>query len=172
MVAMALLMVLLQMPCCASAASQAPLQGGPCCKDYVDTSDQPGEPRQERFSRERFMKDLRDYITREANLSSQEASAVFPLYFEMKAKMHDMQERINRSLGKAAGFANERDCQRTLTEISHMRAKQQKVEAEFMKRIGKVVSSQKLVRILVADQNFGRARFRQMMDSRSCGKRK
>ena len=170
---MALLVLFAGMPVRLSAASQCPSQARPCGKDHAPRTEEPREPRHDRFSRERFMQDLRAYITREAGLTQQEANAVFPLFFEMKAKLHDVQERINRSLGNAARRStNERDCQRTLNEIQHMKAKQQKVEAEFMKRMGKAVSSQKLVKILVADQNFGRDRFRQMMDGRSCGKQK
>ena len=172
MACMALLMLFIVLPMSSAAASQSPSQPMPCCKDRAPHTDGPREPRHDRFSRERFMQDLRAYITREASLTQQEANALFPLFFEMKAKMHDMQERINRSLGRAARSANERDCQRTLTEISHMKAKQQKLEADFMKRMGKAVSSRKLVKVLVADQNFGRDRFRQMMDARSCGKQK
>lgn len=167
-----LLMLLVCMPMAASAVSQCPSQARPCCKDQAPRTEEPREPRRERFDRERFMQDLRAYITREASLTQQEANAVFALFFEMKAKLHDIQERINRSLARAARSANERDCQRTLNEIQHMKAKQQKVEAEFMKRMGKAVSSRKLVKVLVADQNFGRDRFRQMMDGRSCGKPK
>lgn len=167
-----LLMLMVCMPMAASIVSQCPSQARPCCKDHVTRTDEPREPRRERFDRERFMQDLRAYITREASLTQQEANAVFPLFFEMKAKLHDIQERINRSLARAARSANERDCQRTLNEIQHMKAKQQRVEAEFMKRMGKAVSSRKLVKVLVADQNFGRDRFRQMMDGRSCGKPK
>lgn len=173
MASMALLLLFIGWPTSSVAATQCPTQSKPCCKGNGVRSDEPREPRHERFSRERFMQDLRAYITREAGLSQQEANAVFPLFFEMKAKMHDLQERINRSLGNAARrSSNERDCQRTLNEMTHMKAKQQKLEADFMKRMAKTVSSQKLVKILVADQNFGRDRFRQMMDGRSCGRQK
>lgn len=169
---MALLMLFVAMPVRSYAAAQCPSQACPCCKDHAPRTEESREPRRERFDRERFMQDLRAYITREAGLTQQEANAVFPLLFEMKAKLHDLQERISRSLASAARSANERDCQRTLNEVQHMKAKQQKVEAEFMKRMGKAVSSRKLVKVLVADQNFGRDRFRQMMDGRSCGKQK
>lgn len=173
MACMALLMLFIGWPTASVAATQCPTQSKPCCKGNDGRSEEPREPRHGRFSRERFMQDLRAYITREAGLTQQEANTLFPLFFEMKAKMHDLQERINRSLTNVSRpSANERDCQRTLAEVSHMKAKQQKVEAEFMKRMGKAVSSRKLVRVLVADQNFGRDRFRQMMDARSCGKQK
>lgn len=121
-------------------------------------------PREERFDRNRFLEELRAYITREARFTPQEANAFFPLFFEMKAKMHEQQRRIDRALGNAAcRSASERDCQRIFNETLHMRTKQQKVENDFMKRLAKTASTQKVIKAIVADQNFGRDRFRKMM---------
>ena len=81
--------------------------------------------------------------------------------------MRDQEHRIDRALENAAKRSNsERDCQRILNETIHMRTKMAKLEADYMKRLNKVLSAQKLTRALVADQSFGRNHFRRMMEKR------
>lgn len=121
------------------------------------------EQRDKNFDFERFQAQLREYITREAHLTQNEACKFFPIFFEMKAKMHELQRTEDRILRNAVKSGkNDADCMRCLNEMGNLRSKQAKSEAEYMKRMRKAIGPQKLVRALAADKRFGRDRFREM----------
>lgn len=121
---------------------------------------QHGKPR---FNFEQFKRDLQGYITREAGLNPTEATHFFPVFFEMKAKTHNLERQKGRALRQAAKEnMNDRDCQRILAETIQLNQKVQRIEADYQQRLTHLIGPKKMIKVLHADRRFGRKMFRQM----------
>ncbi len=115
------------------------------------------------FHPEQFIKDLTAYVTRQAGLTESEAKAFFPVYFEMKAKQHDIQRRIEKNLSQgAAPHSSAADCRRVLSGVERLEKKKAQVTSQYVDRLVRMVGPEKTVRALAADQSFGRGQFRRM----------
>lgn len=104
------------------------------------------------------------FVIREAGLTPEEASKFFPVYFEMKDKLRNTQRKIDQAYRKAAEQnMSERDCERILDEVARMEKQREQTEADYMKRLRKLVPAGKLIKAILAEQNFGREKFREMV---------
>lgn len=122
-------------------------------------------PKGEKREFDDFKRDLQVFIIREAGLSENEAHTFFPVYFEMKEKLRNIGHQRGRAIHKAVeGNMNERDCQRVFNEIIAFDKKSQRVEAQYMERLKKIVGVRKLLRVIDADRRFGRKFLRRMTD--------
>lgn len=116
-----------------------------------------------KFDSKQFKHDLSMHIVREAGLTPEEAHKFFPVFFELKEKMRDLERQQSRALRKAAEKGmNERDCERVLDEMGELMKKAARVESQYNDRLKKIVGARKLVKALVAEKNFGRKMFRKM----------
>lgn len=104
------------------------------------------------------------FIIREAGLTPEEADKFFPVYFEMKEKVRNTQRKIDQAYRKAAEQnMSERDCERILDEVVRMEKLREQTEADYMKRLRKLIPASKLIKAVLAEQNFGREKFREMV---------
>jgi len=114
-----------------------------------------------------FKRDLQAFIIREAGLSESEARAFFPIYFEMKEKLRNIGHQRGRAIRKAVeGNMNERDCQRVFNEVIAFDKKSQRVEAQYLERLKKIVGARKLLKVIDADRRFGRKVLKKMTDKK------
>ncbi len=120
------------------------------------------EPR-EKFNPDQFRRDLIAFVTKEAGLTDQEAREIFPLFFEMREKMRNIEHQKGRAMCKGAEKnLTERDCQRVLDEMVALDKKSISIETQYLSRLRKKVGASKLLRMLNADREFGRRTFRRM----------
>lgn len=123
---------------------------------------QPGKgPRH--FRPEQFKKELQEHITKQAALTPQESRRFFPVFFEMKDKLRNLDHQKMRALRRAAqAGSSESDCERVVKLMVQLERKRSKVYDTYMERLAKTVDYRKLVKACEADQSFGRKMFRQM----------
>lgn len=134
-------------------------------KDKVcyEHQQQPQRRGPQAFRPEKFKKDLQAHIRRQAELTQEEARQFFPIFFEMKDKLRNLDHQKNRALRRAAkAGGSEADCKRVMALQVQLNRKRNKVYEEYTERLAKVVSYRKLVKACEADQSFGRKMFRQM----------
>lgn len=114
-----------------------------------------------------FKRDLQAFIIREAGLTEKEARDFFPVYFEMKEKQRNLEHQRGRAIRQAAeGNMNERDCQRVLNEVTASDKKSQRIEAQYMERLKKIVGARKLIKVIDADRRFGRKVWKKMTNKK------
>lgn len=114
-----------------------------------------------------FKRDLQAFIIREAGLSESEARVFFPIYFEMKEKLRNIGHQRGRAIRKAVERnMNERDCQRVFNEVIAFDKKSQRVEAQYLERLKKIVGARKLLKVVDADRRFGRKVLKKMADKK------
>ena len=116
-----------------------------------------------RFSPAQFSKELGDFITREAGMSSAEAKEFLPIYFEMKEKQRAIEHQKARTINTASNSnMTDKDCKRALSQISELDKKSHRIEAQYQQRLERIVGARKLVKAYKADRDFGRRLFKKM----------
>lgn len=134
----------------------APIEHGQCQR-------KPHCDQRRKFDPEKFKSELMKFITAEANLTVDEARRFFPVYFEMKEKMRNLEHQKERAIRLAAeSNMNEKDCQRALSEKLTLEKKLLRVESQYVDRLTKIVGARKLIKVFNADRRFGRKMFQQM----------
>lgn len=109
------------------------------------------------FSPEAFKQKLENYITKNAGLTEEEAQAFFPIYREMKQKQGELMKQI-RQLKKDARKEDTTvdKCKSILTQIGKLKTESAEVEATYYLKIAEVVSPQKVVKAIIAEDKFHR----------------
>ena len=112
-----------------------------------------GFPRRQ-FSPEQFVKDMTEFITKEAGLSPMEAQAFFPIYFEMQ----ELQRKNNEARMQLAWSINEQateaDYERVLVKMNELELKDKQLEKDYMKKFHKVLSYKKLYKVKMAAYRY------------------
>ena len=131
--------------------------------DYTCKAEQSKFDPRGKFDPEQFRRDLIAYITKEVGLTDEEARAFFPVFFEMREKMRNIEHQKGRVVHKGTEKPlAERDCQRILDEMTALDKKSISIEIQYLTRLRKKIGAAKLLRAINADREFGRRTFRKM----------
>lgn len=131
--------------------------------DQAQCQRKPHGDQRRKFDPEKFKSELIKFITSEANLTEDEARKFFPVFFEMKEKMRNLEHQKGRIVRMAAeSNMNEKDSQRALSEKLALEKKLLRVEQQYVERLTKIVGARKLIKVFHADSRFGRKIFKQM----------
>lgn len=154
-------LILAMAPCAVSAHVFQRAKHDNACES--SDKERPCNPHRKRFDKQKFQNELKAYISGKVHLTPAESAVFFPLYFEMKEKLHDLQRRADRMLENAEKNATtEADCNRMLNEYVNVRSRAVKAEADYTKRFKRILSARKVVEVMSADKKFGREHFRRM----------
>lgn len=110
--------------------------------------------RDEKFSPEKFDAELRNFITTEAHLSQQEATAFFPLYNEMQQKQRSIFDK-QRNIGKEKP-KDEEACKQAIIQRDAMDIELKRIQQTYHQRFLKVLPASKVYDILKAENRFHR----------------
>lgn len=118
-----------------------------------------------KFNPKEIEKKLRKHLSKAADLSPEEQAVVFPIFFEMKAKMRDLHGKSERAMRRIyTERLTERDASRILDEVQKMRQQAATIEVNSYERMRKAnISSVKIIKIIKADDRFAHEMFRGMM---------
>lgn len=120
------------------------------------------------FNKQEFRQRMQGFITKEANLTEEEAKAFFPIYNEYK----DKQRQIHMSIGKLKKNApqnnDEKAYEKCLMEMAELNAEMAGLDSIYYKKICKAISAEKFFKILNIEdrmhrkmlQNYNRPRQR------------
>lgn len=118
------------------------------------------------FSPEQFVKDMTEFITKEAGLSPMEAQAFFPIYFEMQ----DLQRKNNEARMQLAWTINEHsteaDYERVLEKMNELELKDKQLEKDYLKKFHKILSYKKLYKVKMAAYRYNMVALRRFSPSR------
>ncbi len=109
---------------------------------------------EKKFSPEKFESDMEEYITRQANLTPQEAAKLFPL---MKA-MHEKQRAIYAKMHQIGRSkpADEKGCVEAVNEYDKANIELRNIEKDYHKRMVKEISASKVYDVIKAEIRFHR----------------
>lgn len=112
----------------------------------------------ERFSPEKFRAELESFVVREACLSPKEAAAFFPLYDEMGKQQRAVFSSMRRL--DHAPACTEDECRKLIKERDKLEIELKKIQQTYHNKFLSVLSAQKVVRVLKAEDDFHRRMLR------------
>lgn len=116
------------------------------------------------FTPQEFRKHLSEFLIKEAQLSAEEAKVALPIFLEMKDKHRELNMKIDRACRRAHfEKLSERDSHRILNEVEKLKRQSAELEISYYEKLTKVLPTSKVLRILSADDMFGKRMFHKMM---------
>lgn len=114
------------------------------------------------FNPTEFRQKVRDFITHEARLTTQEANIVFPIFFEIKDQQRDLHHKIDKACKRiSTEHLSERDCEKILSEIKRLQRQMADLDATLIDRLrARGLAASKILAIKAADEKFRRTTFR------------
>lgn len=109
-----------------------------------------------RFNREEFRQRVENYITKEANLTEEEAKAFFPIYNEYKDKQRKIHMSIHRLKKDVPAQGNEEAHEERLLKIARLNAEVAGLDSVYYKKICKAISAEKFFKILTIEDRMHR----------------
>lgn len=111
-----------------------------------------------KFSPEKFQAEMEQFITKEANLTSEEAAKFFPLFREMQQKQRAIFEKVRKE-----GFVKPVDdasCRKLVERRDANELEQKKIQQLYHQKFFSVISPSKVFDVLIAEERFHRRAFR------------
>ena len=111
-----------------------------------------------KFSPEKFQAEMEQFITKEANLTPEEAAKFFPLFREMQQKQRAIFEKVRKE-----GFTKPVDdaaCRKLVERRDANELEQKKIQQLYHQKFFSVISPSKVFDVLVAEERFHRRAFR------------
>ena len=102
-----------------------------------------------RFNQEEFRQRVENYITKEANLTEEEAKAFFPIYNEYKDKQRKIHMNIHCLKKDVPAQGNEKAHEERLLKIARL-------DSVYYKKICKAISAEKFFKILTIEDRMHR----------------
>ena len=130
-------------------------------RHHFDQRPQMGQNSGPAFNPQEFRQKFESYVTKRAALSPAEARAFFPLFHKMKTKEREIRDKIKRMLYRVqTERVSNTDCQRILQEVLRLRQQKSDLEQRSYRDFSRVLSAEKLLRVMEAERAFGREMFR------------
>ena len=108
------------------------------------------------FNKQEFRQRVKDYITKEANLTQEEAKAFFPIYNEYKDKQRQIHMSINKLKKNTPNNNDEKAYEKCLMEMAELNAQMAGLDSVYYKKICKAISAQKFFKILNIEDRMHR----------------
>ena len=116
------------------------------------------------FSHEEFQAKQKEYITRKAQLTPEEAEAFFPLFFELQKKKFTLEHEARKSIKRERGEKmSEEQCREFVNKMSDVKIDIAKLEKEYTTKYLKVIPACKLLGVQHAEITFQRDLMKRMM---------
>ena len=118
---------------------------------------QHGQQKKPEFSPEQFVKEMKNFITREAKLTQEEADKFFPMLFEMNEKTREIQQK-RRELSMKAHMGEQQMTEAqyasTVAQMCKLEVMEKQVEQTYYKKFHSVLSWKKIYKVRNAISMF------------------
>lgn len=109
-----------------------------------------------RFNKQEFRQRTQDFITKEANLTADEAKAFFPIYNEYKDKQRQIHFSIHKLKMNAPATDNEKAYEELLMNIARLNSELTGLDSVYYKKFCKLISAKKFYKILSIEDRMHR----------------
>ena len=129
----------------------------------ASAQEQAHSSRRPRMTSEEFQTKQKEFIARHAELTEEESSAIFPLYFELQDKKH----QVNANFWKKVRAMKSQECTEqeyyeAIDDWADVKIECATLEKEYIKRFEELLPAKKLMRVLIAEDRFQREILRNM----------
>ena len=128
--------------------------------------------RKPHFSPEEFQAKQRAYITEKAELTTEEADAFFPLFFELQKKKFELERNARKDFKRQRGEKmSEEECRKFVYNMADVKIEVAKLEREYTDKYLQVLSPCKVRRVQFAEGSFQRDLMKKMTERRDKAQR-
>ena len=113
-----------------------------------------------KFSPEKYQADLEQYITKEACLTPQEASAFFPLFREMQKKQRALYNRMREDVRIKP--TDEAACKKMIQKRDQVELELKSIQQTYHNKFFSVIPASKVFDVIKAEDNYHRGLLRNM----------
>jgi hypothetical protein len=118
------------------------------------------QQQQQRFSPEKYQADLEQYITKEACLTPQEASAFFPLFREMQKKQRALYNKMREDVRIKP--ADEAACKKMIQKRDQVELELKSIQQTYHNKFFSVMPASKVFDVIKAEDSYHRGLLRNM----------
>ena len=119
------------------------------------------------FSPEEFQAKQRTYITEKAELTTEEADAFFPLFFELQKKKFDLERNARKKFRKQQGERmSEDECRQFVYNMADAKIEIAKLEREYTDKYLEIIPPSKVRKVQHAEASFQRDLMKKMTEDR------
>ena len=134
----------------------------------ITASAQEQQKKRPHFSPEEFQARQKAYITEKAELSTEEAEAFFPLFFELQKKKFDLERAARKDFKKNRNEQmSEEECRKFVYNIADVKIEIAKLEREYTDKYLEVLPPCKVRRVQHAENSFQRDLMKKMIEHRN-----
>lgn len=125
--------------------------------------EQSQRPRRPRMTPEEYQAKQKEFISKHAELTEEESSAFFPLYFELQGKKHEANRRVWKQVRAVPPHERtEEECEKMIDAMADVKIECATLEKEYLVRFKEVLPAKKLMRVQMAEERFQRELLRGM----------
>lgn len=116
------------------------------------------------FSPEEFRARQQKFLTEKSGLTQEEADKFFPLYFELQQKKNEINANSRQSASNHADNAKLSDAEyeKLIDNLADAKIQIAKLEKEYLTKYKKIVPASKILRIQIAETQFGSELLKEM----------
>ena len=116
-----------------------------------------------RMTQEEMRAKQQEYLTRHAELTEEESTAFFPLYFELQNKKHEANRRVWKQVRAVPHHERtEEDCVKMIDSLADVKIECATLEKEYLAKFKQILPAKKLMRVQMAEDRFQRELLRGM----------
>lgn len=136
--------------------------GAEGCEIHRDPQD-PHRRHKSGFDPEAYFRKMEAYIAEQAGLTAAEEKAFFPLFREAKRQQRELSRKIKKQMRRLSQEnPNEATCNQILAEVQNLHLQEAQLQNAALREWRKVLSAKKVLKVLKAENEFGRKTFREM----------
>ncbi len=128
---------------------------------------QPMPNRSGQFSAAEYAQQQREFITRNAELTSDEADAFFPIFNELQQKKRELNRETRRFMREAAGpGATDEQSLKAIDAQAETNIKIAELEKEYLQKFKEVLPATKILKVQNAEEQFNSQMLKDIQQSR------
>jgi len=115
------------------------------------------------FSHEEYCKRQKEFITKHAKLTPEEAEKFFPLFFELKKSKWNINREARKKVKKERGQKlTAEECNKLVNEMADAKIKIAQLEKSYIEKYLKIIPAQKILDVQRAEDRFQREMIKNM----------
>lgn len=119
------------------------------------------------FSPAEYARQQRDFFTKNAELTQEEADAFFPIYNELQQKKRELSRETRRFMREAAGpDASDEQSLKAIDAQAETNLKIAELEKEYLQKFKEVLPATKILKIQNAEEQFNSQMLKDIQQSR------
>jgi len=128
---------------------------------------QPVPNRSGQFSPAEYARQQREFFTKNAELTQEEADAFFPIYNELQQKKRELSRETRRFMREAAGpDASDEQSLKAIDAQAETNLKIAELEKEYLQKFKEVLPATKILKVQNAEEQFNSQMLKDIQQSR------